>query len=276
MRRIALQASLSFIVGFAIASVVWAEDETPAAPLAIGAVVPDFTITDSDGAPFQLYKRSIDKKQVEAAVRKAAEAAGATKNCPLTTSIDTLKGLMEDDELDTMLKAEMLATVGAPYGRIATEESVASVKTLADAIAWITRLDSAPVVIFCWSPRCPTSNKLNDAIHEQLAQVDTRVYALACNYKDDAATYAKGRSMLDFKLRILPDREQKLTDVLGGKRTPHFFVIDKDNKLRYRGALDNDPMGIKDEAERETWLTDAITAINTGKEIVKNETPGPG
>ncbi len=273
MRTLLIRAAVCFVLGFALAAVAFTEDEKKAGPVAIGAAVPDFTATDTDGKTFQLTKRALDKKQVEAAVRKAAEARGATKGCPLTTTFASLKQLLDDDELDTILKQELIADASTPFGRVATEDNTEALKTLGDTVNWIMKVDQAPLVIMCWSPRCPTSRKLNSDILEQLGTVDARVYALACNYKDTDADYAKFREIMEFKFRILLDREQKVTDVLGGKRTPHFFVLDKANKLRFRGSLDNTYLGADVE---EYWLTDAIKAVAAGKEVPKAETSGPG
>lgn len=276
MRKLLLQAAAFFVLGFALAAVVTAEEETKTGPVAIGETVPDFTTTDTDGKSFQLAKRALDRKEVEAAVRKAAEARGATKNCPLSTTYASIEELLDDGELDPVAKQELVSDASTPFGRIATEENIAELETLKDTIDWIMKVDKAPLVMMCWSPRCPTSRKLNDAILEQLGTVDARVYAVACNYQDTDEHYAKFREMTEFKFRIFVDREQKVTDILGGQRTPHFMVIDNENTLRFRGSLDNDPMGIKEEGEREAWLVDAITAVAAGKEVPKTETPGPG
>ena len=117
------------------------------------------------------------------------------------------------------------------------------------------------------------SRRFNDDILTALGTVDARVYALACNYKDTKEDYAKFANLVEFKFRIFVDREQKITDVLGGKRTPHFMVIDNDNKLRFRGSLDNT---YKAPDVEEYWLTDAIKAVAAGKEVPKTETSGPG
>ena len=277
MRKLLLQATAFFVLGFALAAVVTAdEDAKEAGPVAIGATVPDFTTTDTEGKAFTLSKRALDRKEVEAALRKAAEARGATKKCPLTTTYASMEQLLDEGKVDAALKQELISDASTPFGRIATEENVAELKTLGETIDWIMKVDKAPLVIMCWSPRCPTSRKLNEPILEQLGTVDARVYALACNYSDTDEHYKKFRDLMEFKFRVFVDREQKVTDVLGGKRTPHFMVIDNENKLRFRGSLDNDPMGYMEDDEREAWLTDAIKAVAAGKEVPKTETPGPG
>lgn len=273
MRSLIITATLGLVAG--VASLAFAEDEAPTT-VAIDGAIPDFTITDTTGQKFQLSKRGFDKRAVEASVRGVAEAKGAKPGCPLTTKVNALPGLMDDGTYDADLLLEMMLELGAPYGRIASETNIAEVKTLGDAFKWVMKVEQAPVVFIIWSPNCPTSKTLNDSIHEKLATVEARVYALGSSYRDTDEHYQGFRDMFDFKMRIFPDRELKITDMLGGKRTPHFMVVDSANKLRFRGSLDNDPSGLMDDEEREDWLTDAITAVANGKSVPKTETPGPG
>ena len=47
------------------------------------------------------------------------------------------------------------------------------------------------------------------------------------------------------KFPILQDRDHKVAKAYGARTTPHMFVIDKDGKVAYTGAIDNDPEGDK-------------------------------
>ncbi len=67
-----------------------------------------------------------------------------------------------------------------------------------------------------------------------------------------------------------------MTDILGGKTTPHFFLFDTKGVLRYRGGLDNDPMGYMEDDERKDYIADAIAAIRGGKDVVTKETAPAG
>ena len=252
-------------------------DATESKVLAIGATAPDFTATDTDGKAFQMSKLAVTRAQAEEAVRAVAKEYGATGEIDLGTKIDDLSGVKDDEgELDTMLKRALVAQAGAFYGLQASEESAAAFGTLEDVVKWIEGSNDAPVILMCWSPRCPTSRKLNDAINEKISASGARLFAIACNYRDTAEHYAKFREMVDFYARIIPDTEQAITDVLGGERTPHFMVFDAKRILRFRGSLDNDPMDVMDEDEKENWLLDALAAIKAGKDVPKTETPGPG
>ncbi len=245
-------------------------------PAEIDDVLPDFTAKDRAGEAFQLTKLDRPKADIEKAVRKVAAAYGAAADAKLETEIDKLSGLQDDGEFDIALKREMLAKMGGPFGRVTSEESVAGLKTLGDAVKWIEKLNGTPVIFICWGPRCPTSSKLNDPIHETLSALDARVIALACNYNDTEAHMDDFVENMEFWIRIVPDQKQEITAILGGRNTPQFMIVDKDRKLRYRGGLDNDPFGTKDADKKQDWVADAIKAIAAGTEIEEVETRGPG
>jgi peroxiredoxin len=60
----------------------------------------------------------------------------------------------------------------------------------------------------------------------------------------------------------------------GATVTPEFFVLDKDRKVRYHGALDDNP---RDETKvAKTYAKDAINALLSGKDVEKAETRASG
>ena len=67
-----------------------------------------------------------------------------------------------------------------------------------------------------------------------------------------------------------------MTDYLGGKCTPHFFLIDRKGVLRYAGGLDDDPAGVVEEGERTPWLFNAIEAVRKGRDVPKALTEPSG
>ncbi|MCA8911594.1 MAG: thioredoxin family protein [Planctomycetes bacterium] len=56
------------------------------------------------------------------------------------------------------------------------------------------------------------------------------------------------------------------------KTTPHMYVIDKEGKLRYAGAIDSIRSGDSADIEKATnYVDEAIKAINDGKEVATKE-----
>ena len=57
---------------------------------------------------------------------------------------------------------------------------------------------------------------------------------------------------------VLLDRDAKVADLFGGRRTPHTFVLDDKSVLRYAGAVDSDAAGTEGAEKRANWLQDAL------------------
>ena len=60
----------------------------------------------------------------------------------------------------------------------------------------------------------------------------------------------------------------------GAKVTPEFFVLDKDRKVRYHGALDD---SVQNETKVEKrYVKDAVDSLLSGKDVEKSETRATG
>jgi len=79
---------------------------------------------------------------------------------------------------------------------------------------------------------------------------------------------------LNYSMPYLIDKDHKVADELGAKTTPHVFLFDKNLKLAYKGAIDDnhkDKRGVK-----ENYLKDALTSVKNGQEIQVKETKALG
>jgi len=76
------------------------------------------------------------------------------------------------------------------------------------------------------------------------------------------------------KFPILQDRDHKVAKAYGARTTPHMFVIDKDGKVAYTGAIDNDPEG--DKTDRTNYVAQALDELLAGKSVSKPETKSYG
>ena len=76
---------------------------------------------------------------------------------------------------------------------------------------------------------------------------------------------------------FLIDASGDVGRLYGAKTTPHMFVIDKDGKLAYAGAIDSvasaDPADI---AKADNYVTDALTALAAGEQVKLAETQSYG
>jgi peroxiredoxin len=70
------------------------------------------------------------------------------------------------------------------------------------------------------------------------------------------------------------DESQAIGRAYGATVTPHFFVLDKERKIRYIGAQDDSPM---DESKvKKHYLRDAVDALLAGKTPAVEETRAIG
>jgi peroxiredoxin len=76
------------------------------------------------------------------------------------------------------------------------------------------------------------------------------------------------------KFPILQDHDHKVAKAYGARTTPHMFVIDKDGKVAYSGAIDNDPEG--DKTDRVNYVAQALNELLAGKSVSKPETKSYG
>lgn len=88
---------------------------------------------------------------------------------------------------------------------------------------------------------------------------------------DKMKAHAKDKSY-DFPYVV--DKDHVLADAFGATRTPHVYLFDKDMKLVYVGAIDDNA---EDKAAvKKPYLKNAIENLSKGKEIDPNSTKSAG
>jgi peroxiredoxin len=238
----------------------------PGEVLAIGEKAPDLTATDLDGKPFALATaRTVTPADALASVNTAAKALGATADLMPTDGLDKVPGLKDDAGL---VKAKVVAfavAAGRAHGLVADDTTVAEWTLVGDVAAWVARAAEAPIVFVCWSPKCPTSKLFEERLVTAAARRGARMYLVASNATDAADDLKSYVETKELPFRVLVDAEQKLTDVFGGKRTPHVFVLDAKNVLRYGGTVDNDAPMTEAEEKRISYLDLALAALGEGR-----------
>jgi peroxiredoxin len=134
------------------------------------------------------------------------------------------------------------------------------------ATVLVVTCNHCPYVI-AWNPR------LRD-VAEDYAPRGVRFLAVNAN---DAARYpadspaAMERFVRDqgWPIPYLHDESQEVARALGAQVTPHVFVFDADQRLRYRGAPDADH---QDPGQNAQYLRDALDAVLAGAEPASAET----
>ncbi len=84
-------------------------------------------------------------------------------------------------------------------------------------------------------------------------------------------SYAKDQK---YKWNYVVDKNHEVADAFGAKRTPECFLFDKNLKLVYHGAIDDNPSDAG--AVKEQHLKNAVDLLASGKEVMTKETKSVG
>jgi peroxiredoxin len=137
------------------------------------------------------------------------------------------------------------------------------------------RLSGAPgeaLVLTLWSADCPHSARA-DAVLEELEgewRGKAPVWRIACNPNETDEAIRAVAASRGVPL-VLLDRDQSVTRSLGGLTTPHFFLLDREHVLRYRGGLDD--VSLRQKTPTRRYLAEAVAAVLAGGEPEPRETP---
>ena len=124
------------------------------------------------------------------------------------------------------------------------------------------------VLIFV-ATKCPVSNAYNERM-EKLAQDfkarGINVIGINANAAETAAAVKAHAAENHLSFSVLKDPANKIADRLGATVTPEAYLLDANNKLVYRGRIDN----AKDATQvNSSELRDAIEATLAGKPVAK-------
>ena len=113
-----------------------------------------------------------------------------------------------------------------------------------------------------------------DFTMRELAINNLKEHKNGCSNKAENSTEWMKKNSIDYPTLI--DSKGELGRLFGAKSTPHVFVIDRQGKLVYHGAVDDDPNGQKQSAERQQYLENAIKAALNGQAPERSETRSYG
>ncbi len=127
--------------------------------------------------------------------------------------------------------------------------------------------DKLVVLVFTCN-HCPVAQAYQDrlkALQKDYQEKGVQIVAVNVNNLDaDKLDKMKARAKeKKYDFPYLYDASQKIGKDYGAKVTPHVFVLDKDRKVAYMGAVDDN----MDESKvKKHLLRDAIDALLAGKE----------
>lgn len=142
----------------------------------------------------------------------------------------------------------------------------------------LDKFDVVVVVFTCNS--CPYAvdyeQRINDLAQKHQAK-DSRVSVVAINVNqieaDQMPAMKKRVEERQLKYPYLYDASQKIAKAFGAARTPEFFVLNKQRRIVYMGAMDDNT---KADQVKTNYLNEAIVATLDGQPIANPETPPVG
>lgn len=135
------------------------------------------------------------------------------------------------------------------------------------------------VVVAITCNHCPVAIAYQDRLVALAKKYghDSKVAIVAINvnnYEEDKLDKMKERAKeKGFTFPYAYDPTQKIARDLGASRTPEFFVFNKDRKLVYTGALDDN---MKAEKVSKHYVVDAIDAALKGESPAVSTSPAVG
>jgi len=131
--------------------------------------------------------------------------------------------------------------------------------------------NTCPFVV-AWEDRFPEVNTIAKSNKVGFALVNSNF--LKRNDVDSFTEMQKHAGNSNYQWPYLLDDESLVANAFGAQTTPHVFLFDKNLKLVYKGAIDDnykDKSGVK-----EFWLKDAMNSLGEGKEVAIKETRNLG
>ena len=127
---------------------------------------------------------------------------------------------------------------------------------------------------------CPIAKLLLPRLVEfssDYAELGIRFIGIDPNVQDSASEVRERMELAGVEFPVLLDPFQVVADRLGVVRTPEALLLDRDFRLVYRGAIDDQyNIGASRPAPRNHWLLDAIESLLAGDEIETPYTEAPG
>ncbi len=122
------------------------------------------------------------------------------------------------------------------------------------------------VVVFTCN-HCPVATMYEERLMEFAREFEKKVQVVAIsvshNGADGLARMKTRAAEKGFPFPYLYDESQKSARSYGATVTPHFFVLDRDRKIAYMGAFDDN--FDRDKVEKH-YLADAVEALLAGNE----------
>lgn len=130
------------------------------------------------------------------------------------------------------------------------------------------------IVVFTCN-NCPYAKSYQGrlaSLHQEYAKKGFPVIAI--NTSDSQKDIKERAREKSYPFPYLYDETQEISKSYGATKTPHVYILDKERKVAYIGAIDNN---YKDAAKADkTYVKDAVEALLNNKEVKVNTTKAIG
>ena len=127
------------------------------------------------------------------------------------------------------------------------------------------------VLQFC-SENCPYSRGADPDISKMAKRFEDKgvaLYGIDADKDTTIATIKVYHEENDIEYVTLKDKDNEYADKVFARQTPEFFVVDKEGKLAYHGAIDN--RVAPQEAGDTNYVVDAVNDLLEDKPVEKPE-----
>jgi peroxiredoxin len=164
------------------------------------------------------------------------------------------------------------AKVGAPAPQFSLQDQNGKTVNLSDYTGKI-------VVLEWFNNECPfvvRHYKDGDMNKTAAGLADKGVVWLAINSTNGKTPQDNKAVAAEWKVErpILDDSSGNVGHMYGAKTTPHMFIIDKDGKLAYIGAIDNNANG--NEKQVVNYVDKAVNELLNGSSVSESQTKSYG
>lgn len=140
--------------------------------------------------------------------------------------------------------------------------------------------DARALVIAYTSLRCPVTRLYAPGwgpLGAELAEREVALLLVDPMQVDDDPDVLAAAEEHGWTAPVARDPEGALTEALDARRTADVFLLDRELRVRYRGAKDDQyGIGYRLAAPRERYLADALDALLAGEPIAVPATEAPG
>ena len=149
-----------------------------------------------------------------------------------------------------------------------------AVENGSDSSLTLSDIKEPVVVLVFLGNHCPVVKAYEDRLIEFTSAYKdkgVKVVGLSVNDKEEDRLPGIKKYMKDKGSNYIYgyDESQKVGHEYGASNTPQFFVLDKERKIRYTGAMDDN--GREDKVTK-TYLRDAVDALLKGDSVEVSET----